>query len=132
MLFALSGSGPADFSVLAQRPLRAVRTAEDGRLLVFDFLTGDSVAYSAEGDCCSYSWVEHLTTPEALTGAVIDAVRDGVEVGEKPCDGGRIAVYQTSFRTDRGEIIVEYRNESNGYYGGWLSGPVTPPDAGES
>jgi hypothetical protein len=35
-----------------------------------------------------------------------------------------IRVYQTSFATPKGEIVVEYRNSSNGYYGGWLQGPV--------
>jgi hypothetical protein len=31
-----------------------------------------------------------------------------------------LSVYQTTFRTNRGDIRVEYRNDSNGYYGGYL------------
>jgi hypothetical protein len=32
-------------------------------------------------------------------------------------------VYNTRFRTDRGDIVLEYRNSSNGDFGGELVGP---------
>jgi predicted Mrr-cat superfamily restriction endonuclease len=46
------------------------------------------------------------------------------DMGETEKDYETIKVYQTSFATPKGEIIVEYRNSSNGYYGGWLQGPT--------
>ena len=34
-----------------------------------------------------------------------------------------IAYYGCKICTDKGDIIIDYRNESNGYYGGGLSWP---------
>ena len=35
-----------------------------------------------------------------------------------------ILINDIELQVPKGEIIVEYRNSSNGYYGGWLEGPV--------
>lgn len=40
--------------------------------------------------------------------------------GESLNEGDYIKVYRTTIVTDRGFIDIEYRNSSNGYYGGWL------------
>ena len=110
------------------RPILGVTDDEDGELLRFRFLDGTEQTYRTEGDCCSYTWIEHLTVPEEIAGAVVTEVREAGPVDTKdatrrgqPIDyPDHIVVYHTSFVTDRGEIIVEYRNDSNGYYGGLL------------
>lgn len=117
------GSWPFDPSPLAGRNLVSVEARDDGKHLVFIFADGE-VVYSAEGDCCSHSWIEHLTVPPDVAGAQITAWAEQ-EMGEKADEYETIRVYQTSFRTDKGDIVVEYRNASNGYYGGWLEGPRT-------
>ena len=91
---------------------------------MFRFRDGRTLTYTAEGDCCSQSWIEHITVPPDIDGAVV-ATYSETDIGERS-DGraGLLRLYQTAFQTDRGEVIVEYRNSSNGYYGGWLRGPA--------
>ncbi len=85
------------------------------------------------GECCSHSWIEHLEIPNDIRGGVISRVVDGdyvptsleekVEaalVEPEEANYESIAVYQTNFYTNRGTISLEYRNSSNGYYGGSL------------
>jgi hypothetical protein len=83
------------------------------------------IVYQTYGDCCSSTWVEHLTVPSDIgLGAAVVGVgqRDMEDDGNTNpayCDYPEvIAVYETCWVTDKGEIIVEYRNNSNGYYGG--------------
>lgn len=106
----------------------------DGEQFRLTFIDGADATYSVEGDCCSRSWIEHLEQPAGLEGATITAVEDG---GGVPWDGHEcrktdptkwandcghdsLSVYNTIFRTDKGDVVLEYRNDSNGYYGGYL------------
>ena len=107
---------------LAGKHLSAVEISDDKTLLVFRLDDGRTLTYTAEGDCCSQSWIEHLTVPSDIAGAEVTGWAEQ-DMGEKEEDYETIKVYQTSFLTAKGEIIVEYRNSSNGYYGGWLEGP---------
>lgn len=84
--------------------------------------------FEVVGGCCSKSWIEHLEVPRDLSGAVLLSIEepDGIEL--EPCSEGPnryIQVYQTKFHTTKGTISLEYRNSSNGYYGGWLK-PIGP------
>jgi len=107
---------------LAEKHLASVEVSEDKERLTFHLDDGRSITYHAEGDCCSQSWIEHLTVPPDIAGAEITGYAE-TDMGEFVEDYDTIRVYQTSFQTAKGEIIVEYRNSSNGYYGGWLDGP---------
>ena len=108
---------------LKDKKLQTVATEDDGARLVFTFDDGRRLSYSAEGDCCSHSWIEHLTVPPDIAGTEVTGYAEQ-DMGEFEKDYDTIRVYQTSFATPKGEIIVEYRNASNGYYGGWLQGPI--------
>jgi len=108
----------------------------------FAFQDGSEAVFDVEGDCCSSSWIEHLELPGEVNGAVVLSVEDSDAVDATENDalnplGGTsddeyrsrehesLQVYHTRINTDRGEIVLEYRNSSNGYYGGYLS-EVTP------
>jgi hypothetical protein len=120
---ALTGYYGFDTSPLAGRSLETVEMSEDGTLLTFRFEDGGFVIYGTEGDCCSSTWIEHITVPD-IKGATIMGLRDQ-SMGEfQDPQLDCVRVYQTSFVTEKGEIVVEYRNASNGYYGGSLTGPV--------
>lgn len=115
-----------DFSALADRPIAEVTHGSDH--ITFWFKDDTGLRWDVEGDCCSYSWVEHVTIPPGIEGKVITGIKE-LPVGPDDNtldDNGYdyIQVYQTSFVTDAGEIILEYRNSSNGYYGGYLTGPT--------
>lgn len=127
-----------DYKRLIGAPLRSVQLIDDGERLRFTLADDSTLTYTAEGDCCSSSWVEHITVPGNLEGAIITEVKESasveatdeqiaeMEMADKFPDS--VSVYHTAFVTDRGEIIVEYRNNSNGYYGGWLQGPEEFPE----
>ena len=117
---------------LFNRPLLAVKLHTDREQLDFEFEDGSVVSYLAYDDCCSFTWIEHLEQPIDLRGAVITGVdeppiEDRECTPEKQCNSPTgdhahecVACYRTVFHTDKGDIDVEYRNDSNGYYGGDL------------
>lgn len=73
-----------------------------------------------KGDCCSTSWFEGITGTEALFGGIvvsteeetIDSFNEGYDY---------IQVYGVRIVTNKGRAVVEFRNSSNGYYGGWVN-----------
>lgn len=93
-------------------------------LLTITFQSGHTQSFSTEGDCCSHSWIEHLELPNDIVGATLLSVEER-SFGEIESEDGKeydsLKSYQTLFKTDRGYISVEYRNSSNGYYGGWMT-----------
>ncbi len=118
-----------DFANMIGKPLAECRLDDDKQRVVFVFKDGSRRAFGVAGDCCSVSWIEHLETPPDLDGAVIESVRDSDELPPwdghdctppRACDHDCLTVYHTVFGTNRGEIVLEYRNDSNGYYGGFL------------
>ncbi len=85
------------------------------------------LAYYAYGDCCSNSWFESIINfKNLLNSKVIDAkhrelpLSDQWERIEDKEDNGNdvISYYCMSLETTGGIVDIEYRNASNGYYGG--------------
>jgi hypothetical protein len=80
------------------------------------------IAFVTYGDCCSETWIEHLEMPNNIIGATILDI-ENIDLPEKektiPAEGVH-KFYRTIIKTDKGDIDIEYRNESNGYYGGSL------------
>lgn len=84
-----------------------------------------TVRLETGGDCCSVSWIESLDDDQALLGRVML-----VEEIEMPDLGNiptpkmpgvdQVAYYGLKITTDRGRCVIDYRNDSNGYYGGWI------------
>jgi hypothetical protein len=99
--------------------------SDDRQQLTLDLADGRKAVFTVYGDCCSRSFIEHTSEPWQW-GHPITEVKDGGQVGNwwRDDQAERVQVYQTSFVTPYGEIVVEYRNESNGYYGGWMEGPT--------
>jgi hypothetical protein len=123
---------------MGDSPLASVVLAEDKSTITFTFENGTEAVFRAEGDCCSSSWIEHLDVPPDAIGEKLIGIADG---GAVPWDGHEctprkedadgyaygnecghdsLSVYNTRFRTAKGDIVLEYRNDSNGYYGGYL------------
>lgn len=123
---------------LADAPLKAVILADDSSRITFVLENGAEIAYGVEGDCCSHSWIEHLDVPPYVIGETLTGVEDGggvpwdghecvdrkydddYNVITEGCGHDSLQVYNTRFRTPKGDIVLEYRNDSNGYYGGYL------------
>lgn len=88
--------------------------------ITFNFENGRAV-YIAEGGCCSSSYIEDLDNPSIFENAILISVED-VSGGSKDFDNG-MGVHKWTFfkfKTDKGMCTLSFRNESNGYYDGWL------------
>ena len=99
-------------------------------------LANETSAYGVvSGDCCSTSWIENVELPARGFPCTIIACRelelpdmdDDVMGNPTEFQGECIQYYGFSIATDRGELVIDYRNASNGYYGGDISwGPDGP------
>lgn len=79
-------------------------------------------------DCCSESWIEYAESPE-LRAAIITGFErldkgDRFYLGDQEVESDDFdscrRSYQLLIHTTAGTVSVEFRNDSNGYYGGSL------------
>jgi hypothetical protein len=113
-------------NVLIGKTLTGMKIAADREAILFQTTEGE-VVVQVDADCCSYTWGEHIELPALGFPAVVVSVAD-LEMPEgKPStfhtDPDSLQFYGCKIATDRGEIVIDYRNDSNGYYGGSLSWP---------
>jgi hypothetical protein len=110
--------------------LREVYVSGDRMALKFVVDEGEEIIARCDADCCSYTWVEGVEM--CRLPATVKEVEDIAmpEVGEPGKQGGKhhggtysVAFYGLKITTSRGHIVIDYRNDSNGYYGGSLSWP---------
>jgi hypothetical protein len=110
------------------KTITALEISSDRQALRFTLSDGASIVVDTDADCCSYTWIEHVELPALGLPAVVLAVEDL----EMPVGAASVfvtapdvlAFYGCKITTDRGEIVIDYRNDSNGYYGGSLSWPT--------
>lgn len=107
-------------NVLEGKTVERVWLAKDRLAMRFDVMEGPPIIARADADCCSYTWIEGIDMPDVLLGTV-RAVEDipMPDLGS-PDEYGVIAYYGCRITTERGVCVIDYRNESNGYYGGWI------------
>lgn len=110
-------------NVLIGKTLTGIKIADDKGALLFQTTEGDLIV-RCDADCCSHTWVEAVELPSrgfpALVTAVDDlSMPDLGSPGEYDC----IAYYGCKVSTENGDIVIDYRNSSNGFYGGSLSWP---------
>lgn len=105
---------------LVGKKITAVYLATDGHAIKFSTDSGEIVA-KTDGDCCSNTWIENVEMPDNLLGTV-QSVED-LTLREEGEDGELTQFYGCKIVTEKGICTLDYRNESNGYYGGNLSWP---------
>ena len=107
--------------------------AEDGSYLLFVIWNDKkqeikNLMYEAVGDCCSTSWFEDIDNPDCLWKAPIisvgkcesTAVIDEEQQAKCRANDSDVMEYSAyEIKTRKGICKIEFRNESNGYYGGW-------------
>lgn len=93
---------------------------------------GQSVKFRlvVDADCCSNTWIESVIEESALVGHTITDIEDLELPDDSPVNGDRhtalgedfyedeMAFYGLAITTERGKCVIDYRNSSNGYYGG--------------
>lgn len=109
---------------LIGKTITAIEIAEDQKALRFVLTDGECVV-NVDGDCCSSTWIEHIELPALGFPAQVVSVEDlNMSRPDEGEHGDSVtAFYGCKVTTDRGEIVIDYRNESNGYYGGNLAWP---------
>jgi hypothetical protein len=105
------------------KTILAMKIAEDRKAILFVTDAGDVIA-KTDGDCCSNSWVENIETPAMGFPAKVLAIEDlnMPDLGQ-PVEYDVLAYYGCKVSTDKGDFVIDYRNSSNGYYGGNLYWP---------
>lgn len=110
-------------NVLIGKTVTAVYLASDKKAIRFDLDSNEQIIARADGDCCSSTWIESLDMPDALVGTVTGVEDLTMPDLGQPDEYGTIAYYGCKISTEKGSCVIDYRNESNGYYGGNLSWP---------
>ena len=100
---------------------------DDGRSITFFFDDGSLKKLYAYDDCCSYTWIESLDNEDAWKDATVINCEDIEMPNLGNIPGGRfkeiddcVQYYGMKITTNKGVCVIDYRNSSNGYYGGSL------------
>lgn len=97
--------------------------ASDRQTLQLYTLSGHMFLLQTVGDCCSSTWIEAIDGEDALYGT-IKAVEDieMPDLGDVPTGHHEsvdcVQYYGLRITTNKGRAVIDYRNDSNGYYGG--------------
>lgn len=111
-------------NVLIGKVVTALYLADDKEAIKFEIDGGEPLIVRVDADCCSHTWVENIELPALGFPATVVSVEDlDLKKEADETDGDYIQFYGCKIVTDRGEIVIDYRNSSNGYYGGNLSWP---------
>jgi hypothetical protein len=104
---------------LVGRTIESVSISIDKEDLMFKFEDGGRALWRAVGDCCSSSWFEHVDDLD-FRGEILSVEDDEGRYFDERNDDGALKHYFTVVKTNRGRLIIEMRNQSNGYYGGQI------------
>jgi len=110
-------------NILIGKKITQIKIADDKEAILFICEDGE-VKVRCDADCCSHTWVEHIELPALGFPALVVAV-DDLDMPDlgSPDEYDVIAYYGCKITTDKGDLVIDYRNSSNGYYGGNLSWP---------
>lgn len=107
---------------LVGRKILSVQMTPDKSDVRFVTTTGN-LDYYCYGDCCSESWVNHVNDIHNLIGATVTRVEEidfhsllGIEPEPTRQEDDKVLFHKV--HTTKGTCLIEFRNSSNGYYGG--------------
>lgn len=110
---------------LVGRDVTGYVLSDDNETLRLSFRDGGTEELRTESECCSITWIESIDTPEYLNGVIqeienIDMPDRGNIATQKRESVDEVKYYGLKITTDKGIAVIDYRNDSNGYYGGDL------------
>lgn len=105
---------------LIGKTIFSISVGPEKEWIEFIITDGEKFHYDAFGDCCSSSWIESIEDIDNLIGETVISVdakhiRRGEE-GTYEC----LEVMNYDINTSKGACTIDFRNASNGYYGGYL------------
>ncbi len=104
---------------------KVLKTIYNEESITFTLDDGDVLRFEAYGDCCSRSYIESIDDPEVLqdtTFLEVEAV-SGESLEHRDAEGYTDEVSKWTFykfKTTKGYATLSFRNDSNGYYDGYL------------
>lgn len=107
--------------ILEGKTVTAVERTKDKHAIRFTTTEGQIVA-KCDADCCSHTWIESIQLPVNGFPFTVTKVED-LDLYDKMERDGELKFYGLKLTTDKGDFVLDYRNESNGYYGGNLVWP---------
>ena len=109
-------------NILEYKIILDIKIADDKLALKFITNEGEIIA-RCYGECCSSTWIENVELPAGGFPARVFKVDklDLNKTDERNDEHECISFYGFKITTNKGDIIIDYRNSSNGYYGGDLS-----------
>ena len=118
-------AGPrTNMKELIGRKVLSYKFEDGGEKVVFETDKG-KIVYEAFGDCCSSSFFSDITGIDNLLGSeVLEVVErqewSDEEIKKAEAQGSYdvLSLYGYLIKTARGTCDIEFRNDSNGYYGG--------------
>lgn len=109
-------------NILVGKSIHNIMLAADYMAIKFITNEGDIVA-KCDADCCSSTWIQNIELPVNGFPALVSEVTDIPLNEDEDNPDGALSFYGLKISTDKGDVIIDYRNESNGYYGGGLRWP---------
>lgn len=114
-------------SKLRGKIIKEINVTNNNYNLNFVLDNNEIFTFKAMEDCCSESWIEHfdeINEPSKIIDFIeIDIPPTFIETDSKHNVSVDILVQYYFYKliTEKGEYLIEMRNSSNGYYGGYLS-----------
>jgi hypothetical protein len=110
---------PTELDVLIGKKVESVWLNEDSDHLLFKTNGGDFCFYCV-GECCSHSWIESIEDIESILGnEITEIVEHDISSGETE-EHECLDVMNYDIKSLKGTCTIDFRNSSNGYYGGSL------------
>lgn len=110
---------------LIGKKIVSMKIAADKEAILFVVDGGENLIAKVDADCCSHTWIESIEMPALGFPFTIQAVED-LDMGKEALSDENyecLQFYGAKIVTDKGDMIIDYRNESNGYYGGSICWP---------
>lgn len=104
-----------DIDVIVGKTILSYNKSHEGLVIQTD---AGTLKFYVDGDCCSQSWIESVEAPKLPAKILAVTEVDIGEVIQGTSEQDHVQKYSTTLKTDQGDFEIEYRNESNGYYGG--------------
>jgi hypothetical protein len=104
-----------------------INIATDKMAMQFVIKDGEPIVCRTDGDCCSNSWIEHVELPVNGFPFLVKGVEDlglpKIKKNNGDDEDIETKIYGVNIATDKGDMVIDFRNESNGFYGGDLIWP---------
>lgn len=112
-------------NLLLNKKIVKMQIASDKEALLFVTDDGQQLIVRVDAKCCSYTWIESVELP-ALGFPFTVIACDDLDMNKEPLENEEyecLQFYGAKITTDKGDLVIDYRNSSNGYYGGSIVWP---------